>query len=113
MAKLNQIIAVEKGAKAQTYSLLTELNKAAQKPDLFNGFDKKYQPVEENGEQLPPESKRVQFTVPDIIRRAENALIDFMQITERKDRTNCDAKADIKIEGALLAAGVPISHLLF
>ena len=43
MAKLNQIIAIEKGIKSRVYGDLTELNKAIQKPDLFNGFQKTYQ----------------------------------------------------------------------
>lgn len=59
-AKLNQIIAIEKGVKAQTYSALTEIHKAVQKPELFNGFAKTYQKVNEEGEDLPAERKRVQ-----------------------------------------------------
>ncbi len=38
MAKLNQIIAIEKGIKSKAYAHVTELHKACQKPDLFNGF---------------------------------------------------------------------------
>lgn len=45
MAKLNQIIAVEKGVKSKSYSDLTELNKVVQKPDLFNGLVKRYEKI--------------------------------------------------------------------
>lgn len=53
MAKLNQIIAIEKGVKARVYGELTGLNKAVQKPELFNGFAKAYQKKDEDGEDLP------------------------------------------------------------
>lgn len=112
-AKLNQVIAIEKGVKSQAYSTLTELNKALQKPDLFNGFQKTYQPVDEGGEMLPAENKRVQFTVPDVLKRAQIVLEDLMLVTERKDRTNCEAVADIVATGELIAEQVPVTYLLF
>jgi hypothetical protein len=61
IAKLNQIIAIEKGIKSRVSSELTKLYKTVQKPDLFNGFSKIYQKKDEESEDLPPEQKRVQF----------------------------------------------------
>ena len=52
MPKLNQIIAVEKGVKARTQRTVTDTYHACQKPALFNGFDKTYQPKDEEGEVL-------------------------------------------------------------
>jgi hypothetical protein len=111
--KLNQIIAVEKGIKARSYAELTELNKAIQKPDLFNGFAKSYQPKDEDGESLPSENKRVQFVATEVLRSVERGLGELMEITARKDWTNCSAKADVMIDGATVIAGAPVSFLLF
>jgi hypothetical protein len=42
MAKLNQVLAIEKGVKSRVFSEITQLNNAAQKPALFTGFAKNY-----------------------------------------------------------------------
>lgn len=113
MARLNQVIAVEKGVKAKTYGELTALNKAAQKPDLFNGFQKSYQPLAEDGEKLPAESKRVQYTSTDVLRATARSLTELMEVTARKDWTNCAAKATVKIDDVVLFENAPVSFLLF
>ena len=113
MAKLNQIIAVEKGAKSQNTAVLSEIYKAAQKAPLFDGFSKTYQPLDEDGEVFPPESKHVQYRVPEIIRQAVDSLTDLFTITARKDFTNTQARADIKIDGKVLLPDVPVPYLLF
>lgn len=113
MAKLNQIIAIEKGIKSSAYGALTDLNKAAQKPDLFNGFSKTYRKKDEDGEELPPEGKRVQYTSGEVLRAAERALTDLADVTARKDWTNCVAKADVVVDGKTLIASAPVSFLLF
>jgi hypothetical protein len=113
MAKLNQIIAIEKGIKSSAYGALTDLNKAAQKPDLFNGFSKTYRKKDEDGEELPPEGKRVQYTSGEVLRAAERALTDLVDVTARKDWTNCVAKADVVVDGKTLIASAPVSFLLF
>ena len=52
--KLNQVIAVEKGIKAKAHSEVTELHKLCQKPELFNGFAKVYQKIDDGGEDMRP-----------------------------------------------------------
>ena len=42
MAKLNQVLAIEKGIKTRVYAEFTELHQATQKPALMNGFHKAY-----------------------------------------------------------------------
>src|SRR5260370_39917831 len=68
-AKLNQILAVEKGVKAQNYGKIGEIDKTLQKSDLINGFHKEYHKINQNNEDLPAESKRVQKTVRDALRQ--------------------------------------------
>lgn len=83
--KLNQVIALEKGVKSKVMSAITEFHKANQKPDLFNGFTKTYQPKNEDGGQLPGERKRVQFSVPTVLRNLAASLTELMQVTAQKD----------------------------
>src|SRR5262249_27761810 len=113
MAKLNQIIAIEKGIKSRVYGDLTELNKAIQKSELFNGFSKTYQKKDEESESLPPESKRVQFTTSDVLRTSQRILTELMDVTARKDYTNCEAVATVKIDDQEIIKDAPVSFLLF
>ena len=50
MAKLNQIIAVEKGVKSRSFQELTEAHHALQKPTLLSGISRTYRPKDEEGE---------------------------------------------------------------
>ena len=115
MAKLNQIIAIEKGIKSQAYGEVTALNKLLQKPELFNGFSKTYQSKEDADEQLPAEERRVQFTTDAVLKAAQKHLGELMQITARKDWSNATATADVKVEGDAtpVLTNVPVTYLLF
>jgi len=113
MARLNQIIAVEKGVKSHAFSRLTDLNKIVQKPDLFNGVTRSYQPRDENGERLPSERKHVQYNVSGILSDLRSFFGDYLDTTARKDWANTSARADIKIGDKTIIAGVPVTHLLF
>jgi hypothetical protein len=44
MAKLNQIIAIEKGTKSRTFQELTEAHQSLQKPALLSGISRIYWP---------------------------------------------------------------------
>ncbi|EFH79945.1 hypothetical protein [Ktedonobacter racemifer] len=112
-AKLNQIIAVEKGTKSRTFQELTEAHHALQKPTLLSGISRTYRPKDEEGEQLPPESTRVQVKAEDIIRKTIETLTKLFDVTATKDWANCVAKADVVVDGKVLLAQVPATYLLF
>jgi hypothetical protein len=113
MTKLNQVIAIEKGVKSRTYSEITDLHKAVQKPELFNGFTKTYRKINEADETFPPESKRVQFIAADVLRRTATLSTDIMHVTAQKDWTNQKAKATVMVDGKPFIGDVPVSYLLF
>ena len=73
MAKLNQIIAVEKGIKSRSYEELTKAHHALEKPTLLSGLSRSYQPKDEEGDKLPSESTKVQIRAEQVI--AETARI--------------------------------------
>lgn len=113
MAKLNQIIAVEKGIKSRVYGALSDLNKAVQKIDLFNGFAKSYQKKDDDSEELPPENKRVQYTTDEVLNNAHRLVGELIDVTARKDYTNCVAKGTVTIAGNDIIKDAPVSFLLF
>lgn len=113
MAKLNQIIAVEKGVKSQSFQELTEAHQSLQKPALLAGITRSYRPKDEEGEQLPPESTRVQLKAQDVIRETVASLTRLFDVTATKDWANCVAKADVVVDGQPLLRQVPATYLLF
>ncbi|MGO4756456.1 hypothetical protein AB4212_48970, partial [Streptomyces sp. 2MCAF27] len=111
MAKLNQIIAVEKGVKSKSQQDLTAAHHGLQKPALLAGISRTYQPKDEEGEQLPPESTRVQVKAEDVLRDSAAILTRLFDVTATKDWSNCAARADVTVEGRTLLRDVPVSYL--
>ncbi|GAA1919170.1 hypothetical protein GCM10009716_29920 [Streptomyces sodiiphilus] len=113
MAKLNQIIAVEKGVKSKSQQDLAAVRHGLTKPALLAGISRTYQPKDEDGEQLPPESTRVQVKAEDVLRDNAKTLTRLFDVTATKDWANCAARADVTVEGRTLLREVPVSYLLF
>ncbi len=113
MARLNQIIAVEKGVKSRSFQELTEAHHALQKPALLAGITRTHQPKDEEGEQLPPEATKVQVKAEEIIRQTGGILTRLFDVTATKDWTNCTARADVVLDGQPLLTQVPVTYLLF
>lgn len=114
MAKLNQLIAVEKTLKGDTAKVFNDAYHNLQKPALLAGLLKTYQPRDEDGEQLPGEQTRVQVRVPEVIADVKAALVKLFDLTATKDTTNQVAVADIILPGGtMLAERVSVSTLLF
>lgn len=113
MAKLNQIIAVEKGVKSRSFQELTEAHHVLQKPAMLAGISRTYRPKDEEGEQFPPESTRVQVKADEVIRRTVEILTELFDVTATKDWANCNARADVVVDGQTLIKNVPVTYLLF
>jgi len=113
MARLNQIIAVEKGIKSRSFQDLTEAHHALQKTALLSGISRTYRSKDEEGEQFPPESNRVQVKAEEIIRKTIEILSRLFDVTATKDWANCKASADVVVDGKVLLSKVPASYLLF
>src|SRR5215510_4280440 len=93
MARLNQIIAVEKGVKSRSFQELTEAHHALQKPALLAGIARTYRPKDDEGEQFPPESTKVQVKADEMIQQTGAILTRLFDVTATKDWTNCAARA--------------------
>ncbi|MBW4492879.1 MAG: hypothetical protein KME26_07290 [Oscillatoria princeps RMCB-10] len=113
MARLNQIIAIEKGIKSRSVQELAAAQQALQKQALLAGIARTYRPKDEEGEQLPPESNKVQVKAEEVLRQTVEILTKLFDVTATKDWTNCRARADVVVDGQTLLAQVPVSYLLF
>lgn len=111
--KLNQIIAVEKNVKSRALQELTEAHHSLQKTALLSGIARTYRPKDEEGEQLPPESTKVQLKGEDVIRKTTETLVKLFDVVATKDWANCRAKADVVVDGQKLLSDVPATYLLF
>ncbi|GIG66135.1 DUF7873 family protein [Phytomonospora endophytica] len=113
MAKLNQIIAVEKSVKAKAAQELGDAQREVQKPTLLSGIARNYQPKDEEGEQLPPESTRVQVRADEVLKGLGSSLTRLFDVTASKDATNSVATADVVVDDEVLLSNVPVTYLLF
>lgn len=113
MARLNQIVAVVTGKKTRAAKLLTEAHHGW-KPELITGLSRNYTPLDaESGEKLPPENKRVQVRVGDVVNKVCADLTDFIDVVATQETGNTIAKADVVVDGQVILKGVSISVLLF
>jgi hypothetical protein len=110
--KLNQIIAIEKGLKSQALGALTKIKNITEKDSLFEGMSKKFDAIREDGDTFPDESVKVQLTASDVINDIKRSLSDYLDVTHRKDVSNCSAKASLKL-GAFEIKDIPVTYLLF
>lgn len=113
MTKLNQIVAIEKGAKAVLESEITRLYHLVQKTALWTGFSKTYQPfADDDVQQRPAENNIVQASGEDILKQLSRTMGRLMDLTATKATANTYAKADIKVDGVTILEAVPVSQLL-
>ncbi|MBW1784902.1 MAG: hypothetical protein JRL30_29685 [Deltaproteobacteria bacterium] len=113
MTKLNQVLAIEKGVKARTTSAITKLYHQVQKSELLGGLAKTYQPIDEDGQQYPPERKKVQVRAEDVLKDTSRVLSELFNTVAQKDWANCDAKASVVVDGKELVKDAPVTYLLF
>jgi hypothetical protein len=111
--KQNQVIAIEKGIKTRALQEITEAHHSLQKSAILSGISRTYRPKDEEGEQLPPEATRVQIRTEEIIRDTSDVLTKLFDVVATKDWANCEAKADVVVDGNVLLAQVPATYLLF
>jgi hypothetical protein len=111
--KLHEAIALRKGEVGRNKARLTEVYKALQKAVVYGGFVKSYEPCEQDGEQLPSETKRVQRTVAKDLGAVQTSLLTLWDTVASVEYGNCTAKGDIEIDGQTVMKDVPVTTLLF
>ncbi|BAY65679.1 hypothetical protein NIES22_57860 [Calothrix brevissima NIES-22] len=111
--KLNQAIAVIQTIKEDSRKRRTEIYHLLQKPELFDGLSRTYEPSEEEGFVYPAESKVLQFKAEDLLKQYEQAAKDLFDFAATQDFANTQAKADVVINGTAILKDVPVTYLLF
>nr|WP_218006280.1 hypothetical protein [Nocardia takedensis] len=79
---------MEKGVKSTAQRELAETQGLLTKPALPAGIARTYQPKDEEGEQLPAESTRVQVKSEEVLRRTAATLTRLFDVTATKDWAN-------------------------
>lgn len=114
MTQLHQIVAIEKTAKAEANAAIDRTYKVVQKPDLFAGIARTYEPIAEDGQQLPAESTKVQYRAEDLLadtlRTAWTRLLDLVAT---KDNANTEARANVMVDGKIVLADAPVTYLIW
>jgi hypothetical protein len=113
MPKLNQIIAIVNGKKSQAESEITTVHHKVQKTEMLTGITRTYRPLTEEGEKFPSEAKLVQYTAKQAIAEASAVLADLITTVAIQDVANCEASANVVVDGKMLLADVPVTHMLF
>lgn len=113
MTKLNQIIAVAKGVRSHAERELTDSYHRLQKAEPLSGISRKYEPKDAEGQKFPPENKRVQVTVDDELRKVRDSVTRLLDVCATRDYANCDAKADVVVDGDTILYQAPVTFLLF
>lgn len=112
MTKLHQILALEKTIKTKKDKTLTAAYQLFQAKNPFVGITRNYQPRDEEGEMLPPESQMVQARVGSTLEEVNSTMAAALDLMITKDTANTQASADIVVEGNTLATDVPVTTLL-
>ncbi len=112
MARLNQILAIEKGAKTRALERITEVYQKLQKPALLNGLSRTYQPLDEMGEKFPPEQQTLQLRVPECLAEVAASQTEVYDIIATKDVANRSAASDVLIDGKVFLKDMPVTTLL-
>jgi hypothetical protein len=110
---LAQIIAITPGVKTKTTRAITDLHHKVQKPPLLSGISRTYRPRVDGGEELPPESTRVQVSATDVLGEVQHTLTRLFDVVLTLDTTNATAKTNVVVDGREVLRDVPVTYLLF
>lgn len=110
--KQHQLVVTEPDKRGAYEKIKAETLKVFNGGDLFKGLDKSYHPRAENGDPLPADKKEVVTTVPQRLAWTEKTVVELLDFEATRDNTNMVAKADLEIDGVVLAKDVPCTTLL-
>lgn len=115
MAKLNQILAIKKDVVNRVQKSETAFYHKIQRSEPLSGITRMYQPRDDEGEELPGESKYVQVIVQDELDELVGELTRMYDLVATMDFTNSMASADVVLEDSdtPIVENVPAVTLLF
>lgn len=111
--KLHQILAVERDRRQTSKRRVTDAYQQLQRPALLAGIARSYQPKNDEGDQLPSESTKVQVRAQQALVEARAEFIALWDVVATKDFGNTIASADIVVDGTTLVENAPVTYLLW
>lgn len=113
MSKLHELLSVEGDLEGTYKKILDETSQTfTKKVDRFFGAVRTLEWFEEGNPPQPSEYQELTTTVNKRLNYQKDAVIRYFDALLQKERTNQDAKADIIIDGVILAIDVPATFLL-
>lgn len=113
MAKLHELLAVEGDLEGIYKKILDETAATfTKKGDRFFGAVRTMEWFEEGNPPIPAEHQALTTTVKAKLDYQKNAVIRYFDALLQKERTNQDARADIIVDGAIIATNLPATFLL-
>lgn len=118
MAKLHEVLAVEGELEGTAKRILKETeNTFEKKVSHFSGGIKTYQAFAESDNdkalaETMAEHKEIVETVPSKLEYMWGSVIDHLDVSFQKEKTNCVATGNIEVDGTVIVADVPVGYLL-
>ena len=110
--RLNQLLGVRKSVNSEAGRTFVDVARNAQKEQLMQGLTRNYEPLDDDGDQLPSEFQKVQFSVADLNDRLTTALARMYDVNASVDKTNQTASASLKFGGNVID-DVPVTTLMW
>lgn len=113
MAKLYELLSVDGDLEKHFNEVIKETSRTFQdEVHLFVGAIRTLEWLEEGREKVPAEHQEMTTTVNEKLNHQKDVVIRFLDAFLQKERTNQDAKADIIIDGNIIAESIPATFLL-
>ncbi len=113
---LHQAIAIQRGVDeecAKVLGMVKHMLSIGGDADPLTGISRTYAPAEEGGEELPPQSRRVQVTAAELLGQVSVALEKMFTLKLTREEGNTEARADVKVDDQLLLADCPVGALMY
>ena len=111
--KLTVILGLLKGAKARAHTNVSAIHHQSTKSALYAGQIRTYAPRDDDGEERPSESQKVQLKADEVLVELATQLSRHWDLALWRDHGNTLAVADVIVDGQRLLEGVPATFLLF
>ncbi len=118
--RISQILGIVGGVKADTVAQTAALEQIITgSPELLEGLRKDYKPRAEPRPdqppplQRPPQEKRVQVTVEEVLGKIAALMGRQLDLTRTLDEAKTRASADVTVDGTVLLPQVTTDHLVF
>jgi len=113
MSQLHELLAVEGDLEGAYKKILAETKVQFEKhPDRYFGQNVRIENFDENAPAEAPIYKELDDTVPDKLKYTQGHIIRYLDAVLQKERTNQEAKADLVVDGVVIATDLPATFLL-